>query len=46
MSNFDVELTALVNDWLNRGADTSSMREALMDELDRLSALNPAEREK
>ena len=38
MSNFDYELTELVNEWLRRGDDPQSMRGALLVQVQRMQA--------
>lgn len=38
MSNFEEELTALVNEWLKRGEDRADMYNALRDEMKRVAA--------
>jgi hypothetical protein len=42
MSNFENELTALINDWLKRGDDPRSMRDAMIEETKRLTARLPS----
>lgn len=44
MSNFENELTQLVNEWLKRGADHESMLAALQDEVERLKVRVEARR--